>query len=80
MLSKSNEDPRQSDGDSKSYNAVVDMDVYSPGKKVEKEDCLNHISKRMGTALQKLMANSRIQGESLSGKDKLTQFKIIMVG
>ncbi|XP_077509270.1 uncharacterized protein LOC144120579 [Amblyomma americanum] len=42
-----------SDGDSKAYAAVSDAQVYGP-KAVTKEDCTDHVSKRLGTALRKL--------------------------
>ncbi|XP_050027338.3 uncharacterized protein [Dermacentor andersoni] len=42
-----------SDGDSKAYAAVVEANVYS-GVLIEKEDCTNHVAKRLGTALRKL--------------------------
>ena len=38
-----------SDGDSKSYNAIKSLNY-----EVTKEECLNHVSKRMGTALRKV--------------------------
>ncbi|XP_077517442.1 uncharacterized protein LOC144128181 [Amblyomma americanum] len=41
-----------SDGDSKAYAAVVEANVY--GGAIEKEDCTNHVAKRLGTALRKL--------------------------
>ncbi len=66
------------DGDSKSFDAVCEAKVY--GKvKICKEDCINHISKRMGTALRKLSAESKSQGASISGKGKLTQAKILKI-
>ncbi|XP_077496137.1 uncharacterized protein LOC144107026 [Amblyomma americanum] len=42
-----------SDGDSKAYAAVVEANAYS-GVPIEKEDCTNHVAKRLGTALRKL--------------------------
>ena len=38
-----------SDGDSKAYNAVVKLDVYD--MPIVNEECVNHVHKRMGTAL-----------------------------
>ena len=43
-----------SDGDSKSCDQVCQARVYGHNKLVEKEDWINHVSKRMGTALRKL--------------------------
>uniref|UniRef100_A0A1E1X6X9 Putative kolobok-4 hm n=1 Tax=Amblyomma aureolatum TaxID=187763 RepID=A0A1E1X6X9_9ACAR len=42
-----------SDGDSKAYIAVCDAQVYGP-LNIEKEDCTNHVAKRLGSALRQL--------------------------
>lgn len=42
-----------SDGDSKAYNEVCDAKVYGAAA-ISKEDCTNHVAKRLGTALRKL--------------------------
>ena len=33
------------DGDSKSYDAISEAQVYGPDVIIKKEDCVNHISK-----------------------------------
>ena len=49
---------------------------------IAKEDCFNHISKRMPayinpiTALPKLVATSKVQVESLGGRGRLAKMKI----
>ncbi|CAN8021772.1 unnamed protein product, partial [Ixodes persulcatus] len=43
-----------SDGDSKAYTAVVEANVYGGAVDIEKEDCTNHVAKRLGSALRKL--------------------------
>ncbi|XP_077554044.1 uncharacterized protein LOC144168921 [Haemaphysalis longicornis] len=43
-----------SDGDSKAYNAVVDADVYDGAVQIMKEDCTNHVAKRLGTNIRKV--------------------------
>ena len=50
-----------SDGDSKAFAAVKALDVYGPDVSIDKEDCVNHVSKRMGTALRNIVATSRAQ-------------------
>ena len=65
-----------SDGDSKAFDAVAGLQVYGPGITIEKEDCINHVSKRMGTALRNLVAESKAKKDSISGKGKLTKEKI----
>ena len=67
------------DGDSKSYDAVCQERVYGNQKSIQKEDCINHISKRMGTALRKLVDVLKAQGKSISGRGKLTKEKIVKI-
>lgn len=45
-----------SDGDSKAYSAVAESKVSKVygAVNIEKEDCTNHVAKRLGTALRKL--------------------------
>ena len=40
-----------SDGGSKAYDTISTMEVYGKDKTAAKEECINHVSKRMGTAL-----------------------------
>ena len=35
------------DGDSKSYDAICEAKVYGPDIVIEKEDCVNHVAKRI---------------------------------
>ena len=42
------------DGDSKAYQAVVELQPYRPDVEIVREQCVNHAYKRMGTALLKL--------------------------
>ena len=79
MWKRSEDDPKLRytamlcDGDSKAFDA---LQVYGNGKEVLKEDCINHISKRMGTALMNIVATSKAKKESISGKGKLAMIKI----
>ena len=50
------------DGDSKDYASIVASKIYGEDIDIEKEDCINHISIRMGIALRKLVATSKAQG------------------
>ena len=43
--------PFVGDGDSKSYASVTKSEPYGPGVFIPKEDCIGHVTKRMGTAL-----------------------------
>ena len=38
-----------SDGDSQTYKRLCDLQPYGPDFTIEKEECVNHIAKRMGT-------------------------------
>ena len=66
------------DGDSKSFAAICEAKVYGEVE-VTKEDCVNHIYKRMGTALRRLSVEAKAQGSSISGKGKLTNAKIMKI-
>ena len=54
------------DEDSTAYGKIVEMENYGPEKQIAKEECINHVSKRMGTALQMLIETSKPKGESIS--------------
>ncbi|GFX83482.1 uncharacterized protein TNCV_324311 [Trichonephila clavipes] len=51
---------------------VVDFEVmkkvYGPDIVIKKEECINHVSKRLGTALRFTVKDCRAQGISLGGK------------
>ena len=68
-----------SDGDSKAYDAVSALNLYDTSRLIQKEDCINHVSKRMGTALRNLVESSKAQKKSISGKGKLTKDKIAKI-
>ena len=57
------------DGDSKAYNSVVEMRPYGDSP-IEKEECINHAHKRMGTAL---IEKSQKKGLGGKGRGKLIQ-------
>lgn len=57
-----------SNGDSKAFDVVVGLDVYD-GKKLTKEECINHVVKRLTTALTNLRKDT---GLRISGKGMLT--------
>ncbi len=61
------------DGDSKAYDAVQKSNVYVHDVTIEKEDCVNHVSKRMGTALRNIVQTSKAEKESISGKGNFSQ-------
>ena len=68
------------DGDSKAYNAVVKLYVYD--MPIVKEECINDVHKRMGTALRNLTKQKKLgQGDlEISHRIKLWNSNIIMAG
>ncbi|XP_077511721.1 uncharacterized protein LOC144122078 [Amblyomma americanum] len=60
-----------SDGDSRTFLALQEAKVYGfiP---INKEECINHVQKRMGTALRNLVAKHRDSPDRISGKGRLT--------
>eukprot|EP00794_Sanderia_malayensis_P001972 gene1972-biopygen1792 len=64
------------DGDSKAFGAVNEFKVYGDDAEIEKQDCINHVSKRMGSALRNVVAVYKAQKKSISGKGKLSQIKV----
>ncbi|KAE8740712.1 hypothetical protein FOCC_FOCC013768 [Frankliniella occidentalis] len=67
-----------SDGDAKSLSAINEAQPHGPDVLVEKEECINHVGKRLGTALRNTIANSSKLGVTLGGKGEgaLTQAKV----
>ena len=63
------------DGDAKAHAAVVGVSPYGD-LEVEKEECINHVTKRMGTALRNMVEKSKAEGEQLGGRGRLTEERI----
>lgn len=65
------------DGDSSAYRAVTNLKPYGDIT-VKKEECINHVSKRVGTPLRKLREQSKVitsrgrKRSTLGGRSKLT--------
>lgn len=57
-----------SDGDSKSFLKLTEANVYGKNIKIQKEECVNHVSKRLGTALRNAVKEWRSRGVTLGGK------------
>ena len=58
-----------SDGDSKAYTVVSNLNIYGQEYPIEREECVNHAHKRMGGALRKLRKEKCLGGK---GQGKLT--------
>lgn len=63
------------DGDTKTHAAVRRLDPYN-GIPIEKIECLNHITKRMGTALHNLVQQKKAQKKPIGGRGCLTADRI----
>ncbi|GFO40999.1 hypothetical protein PoB_006750400 [Plakobranchus ocellatus] len=60
-----------SDGDSKAYNRICEVAPYGEAQ-IEKEECLNHVGKRLGTALRNLVSDCSKRKITLGGRGKGT--------
>lgn len=58
-----------SDGDSKSFDHVSSLNVYGDNVKIDKQECVNHVAKRLGTGLRNLVKNSSKMKVTLGGKN-----------
>lgn len=57
-----------SDGDTKTYDAIVCSNVYGSNNTIKKEECLNHVAKRVGTGLRNKVKEWRAKGVTLGGR------------
>jgi hypothetical protein len=55
-----------SDGDAKTFNHLSSLNIYSDP--IEKEECINHVAKRLSTALREVVKTSKVKGITLGGK------------
>ncbi|GFW03664.1 uncharacterized protein TNCV_2537751 [Trichonephila clavipes] len=56
------------DGDSKTFQYLMSLNIYGKGKPIKKEECINHISKRLGTGLRSKVKEWRSKGVCIGGK------------
>ncbi|GFX56820.1 uncharacterized protein TNCV_495681 [Trichonephila clavipes] len=61
-----------SDGDSKSFSELKERNVYGSKTQIKKEECTNHVSKRMGIALRQTVKDWRVKGVTLGGKKRFS--------
>ena len=57
-----------SDGDARTFKHLTEKKVYGDDVTIEKEECINHVGKRMGTALRKLATQTKKAGVTLGGR------------
>lgn len=57
-----------SDGDSKTFLMLQEIKPYGPEISISKEECINHVAKRLGTGLRNKVKEWRDKGVCLGGK------------
>lgn len=57
-----------SDGDAKTFSKLCEVKPYGDGVCITKEECVNHVGKRLGTALRNVVKECRTVGKSLGGR------------
>ncbi|GFO44193.1 hypothetical protein PoB_007069800 [Plakobranchus ocellatus] len=58
------------DGDTKTFSALVEKSPYGTDHTISKEECVNHVSKRLNTALRNLVSSMSKQNVRLGGNKK----------
>lgn len=71
--------PFVGDGDSKSYSEVLRLAPYGPAFHIPKEDCIAHVTKRMGTALRKLTTEYKGKNKTFSSVDFHFSFQYLLL-
>ncbi|KAG8225463.1 hypothetical protein J437_LFUL004464 [Ladona fulva] len=59
------------DGDTKTFKALLDVELYGEQFKIQKSECVGHVEKHMGTRLRNVKKTAKI-----GGKGKLTDVLI----
>ncbi|XP_070174264.1 uncharacterized protein [Littorina saxatilis] len=59
-----------SDGDSKTFTELNDIKPYGEDIHIDKEECVNHLSKRLGTALRNMVTDCRKRGVTRGGRGR----------
>lgn len=57
-----------SDGDAKTFSHLQQSKVYGDNVDLVKEECINHIHKRMGTALRNLVSDEKKRSSTIGGR------------
>lgn len=56
-----------SDGDAKTFAELTKIKPYGEDIEIDKEECINHVSKRLGSALRNIVTDCRKRGVTLGG-------------
>ncbi|GBM87287.1 hypothetical protein AVEN_2184-1 [Araneus ventricosus] len=57
-----------SDGDGKTHQHLNEIKVYGKNVTIMKEECINHVAKRVGTGLRNVVQDWKKKGVTLGGK------------
>ncbi|KAJ4433906.1 hypothetical protein ANN_16219 [Periplaneta americana] len=57
-----------SDGDAKTHKYLKELAVYGSDVEIKKDECLNHIAKRLGSGLRNTVKEWKIKKVTLGGK------------
>ncbi|KAL8595529.1 hypothetical protein ACOMHN_000737 [Nucella lapillus] len=57
-----------SDGDSKAFTELCKLNPYGPDHPITKEDCINHVAKRVGTALRNLVSDNKKRKRAIASE------------
>jgi hypothetical protein len=69
------------DGDCRAYDDIVKAKPYGDQVTINKNECIGHVQKRMGTRLRNLKAKKEFltDGKTLGGKNRLTEADITKI-
>ena len=59
-----------SDGDTATHESIVDLNPYGDDKQVVKMECINHVQKRLGSGLRRLLHIQVIVDETGTPSEK----------
>ncbi|GBO43982.1 hypothetical protein AVEN_219740-1 [Araneus ventricosus] len=59
-----------SDGDGKTHQHLNEIQVYGKNVTIMKEECINHVAKRVGTCLRNVVQDWKKKGVTLGGKKR----------
>lgn len=68
------------DGDSKAYSAVCKDQPYGPAEFIRKEECIAHVTKRMGSGLRTLLRDYKGKKQSFIESCFTNSIAIVWVG
>ena len=61
-----------SDGDAKTFAELTKIKPYGEDIEIDKEECVNHVSKRLGSALRNIVTDCRKRGVTLGGGERVS--------